>query len=493
MTEQTTPLLRDARRLPTTLWDLGEGQSAAAAPNDLGSQSSAGADQILYEGFCRRGSDFLRGVQGRFACVHWDERSSKLFLARDWIGERPMHWAVGPSGIAIANTISDLRRAMGSEFSYQYVRAFPQAKWQLIDLRRVHPECVSATIRFDRDGRYYDFAEEVRQERRPSAAGLPQTMASLRASLGESVTQRVRSLPSGKPALLLSGGLDSLSVALVLRAIGCDFVAYTLAIGRGGDDVEIARSYARRLGVPHKVVRVSQRDVVARARRLVPIAETYHLFNYYCSVGMWFLGQALKDDATGVAFCGEAVNEALGDYHDWVIVDPSTREKRILQHVNRARIQAPEDRALYVWGQPADKGKYNRQLGTGLAKHAGARMVKPLLDHGIDLECPYYDRDVLSKLCAVPEGVLEEAGGKPGLFLRAFRTDIEHARIPERMVLDAGKVRLQDASDGGRGGITPCLLSAGLDQPWLLKAFNREFGTTFDPERESRRLGTITA
>ena len=196
----------------------------------------------------------------------------------------------------------------------------------------------------------------------------------------------------------------------------------------------------------------------------------------------------MKQRGFEVAFCGEAVNEALGDYHDWTITDSRTRDEIILQKINSERLAKVEERIAYAWGKSADAGFYNKQLGTGLAKHAGSRMYKPFFGHGLQLEAPYYDRSVMQNMISISPEFLNQYGGKPGLFLRAFQCDLQQFKIPEDLVLNCKKVRFQDASEGGEGGITSVLYRQGLNQKRAIEIFNRLFGAHLDSSLETRRL-----
>jgi hypothetical protein len=104
------------------------------------------------------------------------------------------------------------------------------------------------------------------------------------------------------------------------------------------------------------------------------------------------------------------------------------------------------------------------------------------------LEAPYYDRTVLENLVSISPAVLKQIGGKPGLFSRVFRRDLQRFNIPKDLVLNSKKVRFQDASEGGEGGITSVLYRKGLDQKRAIETFNRLFESHLDSSLETRRL-----
>lgn len=442
-------------------------------------------DKFVYLGYRKFGADFLAHLKGRFAVAFFDRDRQRLFLARDWIGELPFHVLATRHGVFVANTIGAIRNSTGSDFAYAYVRSFPQAHVQEIDLTDVDPECVGLTMRPLNPELYCDFASLVRQARHEVGYSSGEsTHTVLRQYLRESVRRRTAGATEPH-ALLLSGGLDSFTVALTMKSLNIPFEAYTLSVNGGGDDVSTAAEFARRLGITHHVIRVSAEAAVGAFEEAVIAGEYYPLYDVYCAVGMLLLARGLVRMGVHSAFCGEAVNEAVGDYKDWEVVDPRTGREVVLQKLNSVRLQGTEERQLLVWGHSRDRGKYNKQLGTGLAKHAGSRMVKPFLANGLALECPYYEPQLLAHLVAIPS---EDMLGKSDLVASVFADDLKRFQIGRDLIESCKKVRLQDASEGGRGGITAGLLAAGCDQRRAIEIFNREFGAMLDPEVDGRRL-----
>ena len=489
-------LLKDQRKQRGVIWNVRDVVKdypfgAPDAPWNLqgGTSMEDWIDQFVYQGFLAYGKKFLRVLHGRFAVVFIDDVRRQLFLARDWMGEQPFHYIATLNAFIVGNTIAEVKSTAGSDYAYSYVRAFPQAHYQLIDLKEVRTKAVSSTIRLSPPDLYYDFGEAVDDARSNNASSsLDTTAVFIRERLQNSISERL-SVHQGRPLyLLLSGGLDSFSVALALKRAGASFEAVTLSVKGAGGDLETAKEFAKRLDLKHHVLSVQPEDVANAFESAILLSECYHLFNIYCAVGMHLMGDIMKQRGFEIAFCGEAVNEAVGDYHDWTIIDPQTRDEITLQKINSERLAKVEERIAYTWGKSADAGLYNKQLGTGLAKHAGSRMFKPFYHHGLQLEAPYYDRSVLKSLISISPDALNEIGGKPGLFLRVFERDLQQFKIPEAVVLNCKKVRFQDATEGGEGGITSVLYRQGMDQTRAIDIFNRLFEAHLDSSLETRRL-----
>ncbi len=479
------PLLVDLRRTTGTIHNRGN----LATRFELGANAAhASVDRFLYEGFRKGGASFLDEVRGNFGAAYFDKAKSCVFLARDWIGETPLHWIMSDKQLAVANSLADLRDHLGNDFAYEYVRSFPQSKYAVIEFTDDVSGPISKTARFANDGIYYNFSNAC-NSRLVQNESVRENARTIRRGLDECLREQLAD--QQKAHVLLSGGLDSFGVATVLRQSDIPVESFTLSIGKGGEDVERAEEFARQLGIKHHVLQVTKNDVLAAAKQAIAACEIYHSFNVYCAVGMLLLADALKRDDVACAFCGEGVNEALGDYRDWRIMDPCATSERILQRIDAKRMEQVSERVLYVWGQPTDRGKYNRQLGTGLAKHAGSRMFKPFLFKDISLKSPYYDRDVLASMVSITPNVLNAVGGKPGIFAAVFADDMSALNIPESLIRSSAKVRMQDASEGGANGITPILLEAGFNQQRLIEDFNDRFGANLDPVKESKRIANV--
>ena len=462
---------------PNVVWNSGADQT-----------KEVWIDDFVYAGFCKYGEAFLNSLKGRFAIVYHDEKRDRILLARDWIGEMPFHYLITQTGFYFANTINSIREKSGENFLFENVRAFPQSHYQVIELQNIDETNISATYRPDKRKLYYDFDEDVRKKVDEDMDVNAFDFSYLSTLLKKAILRRSTKPDQEVNHLLLSGGLDSLSVAIAMKSAGISFETFTLSVDDKLGEAEMASIFSKKLGVKHYIINITSGEIIRAYRDAVKESETYHLYNVYCAVGMLLLGKKLSDLGIKNAFCGEGMNETVGDYKDWVVYDPIQKQKILIQKINTERLQNIQERVLYVWGNSVDKGKYNRQLGTGLAKHAGARMVKPFLKYNIELECPYYEPEFLSSIVALSPSQLKEIGYKPGLLWRIFQKDFVKFGFDENMIKNCKKIRLQDATENGEYGISSVLLASGNDQEKTLGIFNSIFGSTYNVKEKTKTL-----
>jgi asparagine synthase (glutamine-hydrolysing) len=199
------------------------------------------------------GPEMLQRLRGMFAIAVLDSGRQALFLARDRLGKKPLYWSGEVGGVTFASELKALRvalppkptlerRALGSFLRFGFVpegqcilagvHKLPPAHWLRLDLR-------SGEIK---EKRYWGL--ELEPEPRVSFAEAQRELVQL---LRESVRLRLRSdVPLG---VLLSGGLDSGTVACLAAREAAPLRAISATFGGAGDELRLARANAvRRCG-----------------------------------------------------------------------------------------------------------------------------------------------------------------------------------------------------------------------------------------------------
>ncbi len=170
---------------------------------------------LLAEAYRRWGDAFARDLCGDFSVVLWDAREWRLVAARDSSGLRPLVYRVEPSRILVASDVAQILAASGvsATLDEQHIASvlaglagLPGSTFH-DGITRLAPGCTLVADRAGTRVRAHDSTGNVRLV--PASA--EDHAAALRMHLTEAVRTRLDVV--SVPGLLLSGGLDSISVA----------------------------------------------------------------------------------------------------------------------------------------------------------------------------------------------------------------------------------------------------------------------------------------
>jgi asparagine synthase (glutamine-hydrolysing) len=184
----------------------------------------------------------LDRLVGDFAFALWDARAQKLVLARDFLGQRPLHYHRGREFFAFASmpkglhALPEIPRAPDEQMVAEFLALVPQngPRSFFKDIARVEAAHIVTVTREGVSTRRYW------QPQRPNVARQPPTdyVEGLRHHLDQAVRSRLRGV-NGVVGVNLSAGLDSGAVtATAARLLGPSngkVVAFT-AVPREGYD-----------------------------------------------------------------------------------------------------------------------------------------------------------------------------------------------------------------------------------------------------------------
>jgi asparagine synthase (glutamine-hydrolysing) len=379
----------------------------------------------LYEDEGERCVDRLRGM---FAFAIWDRRERRLFLARDRVGKKPLHYALAGRTLVFGSEIKSLLQysvvkreinlqAISDFLSFGYV---PDPATAFTGVRKLPP---GHTLTF-KDGlinlrRYWDFdysghqgglgEQGGRGREQPEEAYVER----LRELIAESVRLRLESdVPLGA---FLSGGIDS---SVVVAMMAREMKVKTFSIGfsdAGFDELRYARIAARYFGSDHHEFVVTP-DVC----RLVEEIVWHHdePFADVSSVPTYVVSKMAREHVT-VALSGDGGDEVFGGYERYVIDRRRRRYERIPSFLRRALLRA--SRAL-------PQGAYGKRFLRNIALEPAARYVDSVT---------YFDRD--SQLNLFSEDARRAiAGYDPARrFERTFALPVARSRLERLLYLDS--------------------------------------------------------
>jgi asparagine synthase (glutamine-hydrolysing) len=206
-------------RAPVCLLD-GYLDNAAELSAALGSQVGWSSETLLAAAWRRWGRELPTRLRGEFALLIWDDALGEGLLARDQLGVRSMFLHESSGVLCFASEVRHLlallpQRPAPDPVSVAHWIAMsnrPGSATLYAGVRRLNPGCA---LLLDRNGAreltYWEprFAE-------PLDDSEPQLAQRVRATLERAVDRRIS--PDGLTGVLMSGGLDSSSVAAVAVA-----------------------------------------------------------------------------------------------------------------------------------------------------------------------------------------------------------------------------------------------------------------------------------
>ncbi|WP_061779745.1 XrtA/PEP-CTERM system amidotransferase [Sphingomonas sanguinis] len=300
-----------------------------------------GDTEVLLHGWRHWGPAMLDRLAGMFAFAVHDAKAGALFLARDRLGVKPLHWAELPDGaVAFASEMKGVLahplvrrrpdiRAVEDYLALGYVpddasmvagiRKLPAGHFLLIERGRGVPA----------PRRWWDVDFSNRET--GSAARLGEELL---ARMREGVTSRmVADVPLGA---FLSGGVDSSGV-VALMAEASPRAVRTCTIGfeeAGHDERGYARTIAQRFATDH-VERVVRADDFTLIDTLVahfdePFADASALATYR-------LCQLAREHVT-VALSGDGADEAMAGYRRHVFHAGEERVRGLFPANLRSRV-----------------------------------------------------------------------------------------------------------------------------------------------------------
>ena len=385
------------------------------------------------------------------------QNSKQTILERDYLGENPLHYYldVKTRELIVANNICDIKKTVESHknnFVYERVRAVSN------NTRATFSQ--NSGSEFETISPKEEEILPILQQDQLSVVGinckdLATTGRQLRLLLQKSVEQRLSTIPDEKIGLLLSGGLDSMSVGYILSRIpGRNFMAFTLKVDENESDIVRSRQIAKDFGLELAEVKLSKNGCKIRIsmqkysprRKLIDEQEINSNLsmenivfqtllvsgnpkqdNAFCAIAMNLIGEAIQSEGIKTVFCGEGPNEMINDYgFDPVKFGYGTSDKGNI---------------LFRQALTFGFKKEDRQNGRGgLSKHALFRMGKIFADYDIRLESPYFDRSIANIMTRIPH-----IGGY-GQIKQLIMQNVFVGEALEKFIQGVAKEKFQDGS-----------------------------------------------
>lgn len=275
--------------------------------------------EVILHAWRQWGVGCLDRFNGQFAFALWDAGLGRLFLARDRLGEKPLHYAVLPDGtLAFASEIAGLLALPGLSRALD-----PAALADYLALGYVpDPGCIHAAIRKLEPAHFLILEHGMASPPRPQrywqaptrvAAAPAEPAEELAARLGEAVRLRLMSdVPLG---CFLSGGVDSGGIAALAARLGPALESFSIGLAGSADERPAAAALAGHLGGRHHAAAVLP-DPLRDAREVAVIFG--EPFGDSSATPTLAVSRLARRHVT-VALSGDGGDEVFGGYrrHRW--------------------------------------------------------------------------------------------------------------------------------------------------------------------------------
>ncbi len=279
------------------------------------------------------GERSVERFRGMFAFALWDRNRRTLFLARDRLGVKPLHYAVLPDGwLVFGSELKSLLAHRGTPreidplaleeyFALGYV-ADPRTVFRAVHkLPPAHTLVVRAGEPLPAPREYWDVRFTLDR-----AIGVDEACEELRRRLDESV--RLRMISEVPLGAFLSGGVDSSAVVASMARLS-ETPVETCSIGFASvafDETRYAREVARRYGTHHRerIVESDDFDLIDTLARIYdePYADSSAIPTYRVC--------ALAREGVTVALSGDGGDESFGGYRRYRLHVNEERWRRVL-------------------------------------------------------------------------------------------------------------------------------------------------------------------
>jgi asparagine synthase (glutamine-hydrolysing) len=277
--------------------------------------STSGDTEVLVHLYEEHGERFADRLRGMFAIALWDAELSRLVLARDRYGIKPLYYREADGELAFASELRALPRGEIDLHALDAFLAFNSVPGPLTIFREVRKLQAGHVLTWQ-DGR-----SELARYARPAPVSADEVRGDEEAELVEELRARLRDsvrahLVSDVPVgVLLSGGIDS-SVLAALAAEELSEPLRTFSIGfeeRSFDELGDARLVAERYDTDHH-------ELVLRpdAALLLPaLADAFDEPFADSSALPTYLVSQLAAGEVKVALSGEGGDELFGGYYTY--------------------------------------------------------------------------------------------------------------------------------------------------------------------------------
>jgi asparagine synthase (glutamine-hydrolysing) len=343
--------------------------------------------EVVLEAWRHWGPDCLRRFRGMFAFALFDAQTGSLFLARDQLGIKPLHYMLRKDGVVFSSELKALVAAFGNELRvepgalvasmlYYWV---PDGRCSIEKVAKLQPG-TWAEFRPDGTHRIHTYWDIV--------AVAAEAACGAGVDLGEVIESSVAAhLIADVPvSSFLSGGLDSSIVTVLAKRTHPALDAYTITfrpedhrLEAMPDDAVYARKVARQFGVRLHEIQIAP-DVVQTLPRMVGILD--EPIGDPAAINTLLMCEAARDAGVKVILSGMGADELFGGYRKHLACVVAAHYRRLPAPVRSAATFSVDAAPVTVAGRGLRYARWAKRFLTfsGLPEEAAFRRSYTLYD-----------------------------------------------------------------------------------------------------------------
>jgi asparagine synthase (glutamine-hydrolysing) len=401
---------------------------------------SRGDTEVVLKAYHAWGASCVDRFNGMFAFAIWHRDETRLFLARDRLGIKPLYYNATADRFRFASTLPALLAAGGVDTDidpvalHRYMTfhaVVPAPRTLLKGVRKLEPGC---TMEIDSDGtarssRYWSLSFQ------PGPEELRYSQDQWEERLGDELQRAVRrrlvaDVPVG---VLLSGGLDSSLLVALLSQAGQDglqtfSIGFEEVNGETGNEFTYSDRVANHFGTDHHKIEVQSSGLLSCLDECV-LAMSEPMVSHDC-IGFYLLGQRVSRHVK-VVQSGQGADEVFAGYR-WYpplmdAVDPVSAYAEVFfdrRHEEYERSVFPdyagadhsthfvrENFALPGAGSPIDKA-LRLDTTVMLVDDPVKRVDNMTMAWGLEARVPFLDHELVELAARIPAHLKVNGGGK---------------------------------------------------------------------------------
>lgn len=307
--------------------------------------------EVVLKSLLNFGVDYISKFEGMFSFAYYDRQNSKLILARDYLGKKPLYYSIGKNSFSFSSQINILKK-----FNKTVSLNFKSVSTYLGLGYVVDPETMFNEINSIEPGEIlifdiYNHRIEKRERFLPFRISNP-TGDEISHILKESVKQRTQGHDNF--ALSLSGGVDSNLILLNCLELGLSVSPFTVRWlnsdkPRYNIDAQAAIDVAKMLGISLNIIDMPKASQVPTILHDYVKSVSSPNSNP-TAISMMFLYSEIQKMNFRLVLTGDGSDEVFGGYHRYQLsnatnIFPKIKNrflKKLLVEKDMSRVMLPK-------------------------------------------------------------------------------------------------------------------------------------------------------